>query len=302
MCCQVSAEKTSDASRSDVLLDQASTMLAPLVRLLVANGVTFPQLVAALKPAFLHAAQAELSGSGKGINDSAISIVSGVHRKDVRALSTKGRLTTHPRAPLRSLADEVVARWASDPHYVDQDGVPRTLPVRNGDAKSEPSFEQLSQSVSRDFHSRAVLEELIRLGFVEISGGTARLDVEHAIADHSFIRTMAYIARTVHDHLAAIEGNFSATQTGDRLPHLEHSISAEELGSESIQALQELAHRVLESAMRRISALSTERLEHESLRAGSQAMRMRFGMYFYSEPASPLMRGDEVVPGADAEK
>jgi hypothetical protein len=297
----VSAEKTSDASRSDVLLDQALAMLAPLVRLLVANGVTFPQLVAALKPVFLHAAQAELSESGQRINDSAISIVSGVHRKDVRALSSESRLKAHPRAPLRSLAGEVVARWASDSHYVDQDGVPRALPVRNGNAKNEPSFEQLSQSVSRDFHSRAVLEELIRLGFVEISGGTARLDVECAIADHSFTQTMAYIARTVHDHLAAIEGNFSATQTGNRLPHLEHSISAEELGSESIQALQELAHRVLESATRRISALSAESVEQDSQRAGTPAMRMRFGMYFYSEPESPVSHGDKVLR-ADSEK
>lgn len=289
----MSAEKTSDASRSDVLLDQTLAMLAPLVRLLVANGVTFPQLVAALKPAFLGAAQAELSKSSKRINDSAISIVSGVHRKDVRALSAKRRLTARVRQPVPSLAGEVIARWASDPQYIDQDGLPRALPVRNGNAKSEPSFERLSQSVSRDFHSRAVLEELLRLGFVEISDDVARLDLKRAVADHGFMHAMAYIARNVHDHLAAIEGNFSATQTGNGSPHLEHSVSAEDLGPESIQALQDLARRRLESATRRISALSGEYLEHDSQRTSSQAMRMRFGMYFYSEPASPLTRGDE---------
>ncbi len=289
----MSAKKTGDASRSDVLLDQTLAMLAPLVRLLVANGVTFPQLVAALKPAFLRAARAELSAPGKRINDSAISIVSGVHRKDVRALSSEGRLAARAREPVSSLAGEVVARWASDPQYIDQDGLPRALPVRNGNAKSEPSFERLSQSVSRDFHSRAVLEELVRLGFVVVSDDVARLDLERAVADHSFVDTMAYIARNVHDHLAAIEGNFSATQTADGLPHLEHSVSAEDLGLESIQALQELARRVLESSTRRISALSAECLEQDSQRSSSQAMRMRFGMYFYSEPASPLKRGDE---------
>ena len=276
-------------------------MLAPLVRLLVANGVTFPQLVAALKPAFLRAAQAELSKSSKRINDSAISIVSGVHRKDVRALNSESRLTARARQPVPSLAGEVIARWASDPQYIDQDGLPRALPVRNGNAKSEPSFERLSQSVSRDFHSRAVLEELLRLGFVEITDHVARLDLERAVADHDFTHAMGYIARNVHDHLAAIEGNFSATQTGNGSPHLEHSVSAEDLGPESIQALQELARRVLEPATRRISALSAECLEHDSQRVGSQAMRMRFGMYFYSEPASPLRQGDE-VPDADAEK
>ena len=293
MCFQVSAEKTGDASRSDVLLDQTLAMLAPLVRLLVANGVTFPQLVAALKPTFLRAAQVELSQSGKRINDSAISIVSGVHRKDVRALSSESRLTARVRQPLPSLAGEVIARWASDPQYVDEDGLPLALPVRNGKARSEPSFERLSQSVSRDFHSRAVLEELLRLGFVEVSDDIARLHIECAVADRSFIHAMAYIARNVHDHLAAIEGNFSAMQAGNGSPHLEHSVCTEDLGPESIQALQELARRVLESATRRISALSAERLEHDSQRSGSQAMRMRFGMYFYSEPESPLIRDGE---------
>ena len=164
--------------------------------------------------------------------------------------------------------------------------------MRNGDAKNEPSFEQLSQSVSRDFHSRAVLEELLRLGFIDINDDVARLDLRRAVADHSFIHAMAYIARNVHDHLAAIEGNLSATQTADGLPHLEHSVSAEQLGPESIHALQEVARRILESATRRISTQSAEYVKHDGQRAGSQAMRMRFGMYFYSEPESPLRDGE----------
>jgi hypothetical protein len=173
--------------------------------------------------------------------------------------------------------------------------------VRDGNAKSEPSFERLSQSVTRDFHSRAVLEELLRLGSVEVSDDIVRLDLERAVADDSFIHAMTYIASNVHDHLAAIEGNFSAMQTGNGSPHLEHGVCVEDLGHESIQALQELARRVLESATRRISALSAECLEHDSQRPGSQAMRMSFGMYFYSEPASPLMRDGE-VPRIDAEE
>lgn len=295
----VSAEKTtSDISRSDVLLDQAVAMLAPLIRLLVAHGVTYPQLAVALKPAFLRAAHAELAQSGKRINHSAISLVSGVHRKDVRALSSQSR-ATREQEPLQSLADEVADRWASDPHYLGQDGLPLALAVRNGSAQSEPSFERLSQSVTRDFHSRAVLDELVRLGRIEVSDDIVRLDRKRAIADRSFVQTMDYIARNVHDHLAAIEGNLSAAQTAG-LPHLEHSVTAENLGQESVEALQELARRVLESSTRRLSALSEECVERDSQHAGSHALRMRFGMYFYSEPESPLIDGD-VAPGAEEE-
>ena len=295
----MSAEKTRDASRSDLLLDQTVAMLAPLIRVLVAQGVTYPQLAVALKPAFLRAARAELAQAGKRINDSAISIVSGVHRKDVRALSSQSR-ATREQEPLQSLADEVANRWANDPDYLGQDGLPLALPVRNGSAQSEPSFERLSQSVTRDFHSRAVLDELVRLGRIEISDDIARLDQQRAIADPGFVLTMAYIARNVHDHLAAIEGNFSATQTAGGLPHLEHSVAAENLSPESMQALQELARRVLESATRRISALTEECVERDSQHPGSQALRMRLGMYFYSEPESPLIGGD-IAHGAGEE-
>lgn len=280
--------KTEDLSsgtrRSDVLLDQTVAMLAPLIKLLVAQGVTYPQLAVALKPAFLRAARAELAQSGKRINDSAISIVSGVHRKDVRALTSESR---GPRVmqPLPSLADEVVDRWSSDPRYLGQDGLPIALPVRNADAEDEPSFERLSQSVTRDFHSRAVLDELVRLGRIEVSDDLVRLDAQRAIADRDFVLTMAYVARNVHDHLAAIEGNFSATQTAGS-PHVEHSVAAENLSPDSITALQELARRVLDSSTRRISAITAERVEGDSQR-GSQALRMRFGLYFYSEPESP---------------
>ncbi len=288
----MSAENaTSDSRRSDVLLDQTVAMLAPLIRLLVAHGVTYPQLAVALKPAFLRAAHAELAQSGKRINHSAISLVSGVHRKDVRALSSQSR-ATREQEPLQSLADEVADRWASDPHYLGQDGLPLALAVRNGSAQSEPSFERLSQSVTRDFHSRAVLDELVRLGRIEVSDDIVRLDRKRAIADRSFVQTMDYIARNVHDHLAAIEGNLSAAQTAGGLPHLEHSVTAENLGLESVEALQELARRVLESSTRRIGALSEECVERDSQHAGSHALRMRFGMYFYSEPESPLIDGD----------
>ena len=77
---------------ADTLLEESVAMLAPLVRLLVASGVTYPQFTTALKTAFLRAAHAELESSNKKVTDSAVSLLSGVHRKDVRALTSDGLL------------------------------------------------------------------------------------------------------------------------------------------------------------------------------------------------------------------
>ena len=292
----MSADKNGSATRSDVLLDQAVAMLAPLARLLVANGVTLPQFVAALKPEFLRAAYAELSESGARINGSAISLVSGVHRKDVRALGSGSTPPSQARERLPTLVDEVIVRWTTDPHYIDLQGSPRTLPVRTANGTGGPSFEQLSRSVSSDFHGRAVLEELHRRGVVHINDAGVTLTLDGTIADQRYMQTMAYIGESVYDHLAAIEANFTAAQTGERPPHLEQSIAASGLSSESVHVVQELVGRVAESAMRRIGSQSEQCVEHDKHRGGDQAMRMRFGIYFYSERESPFSDNSPLLP------
>lgn len=295
----MSAETPRDQSRSDVLLDQTLAMLAPLVRLLVASGVTYPQFVSALKRAFLRAAHAELSVSGKRISDSAISIVSGVHRKYVRAMMSEARLRSHEPDRVLSLAGEVMARWASDTRYLGDDGSPRPLPLRNGNGTSDsPSFEQLTQSVSRDFHSRAVLEELSRLGVVEVTDDVAHLHIERSMANCGFIETLSYVSGNIRDHLAAIEENLHASQAGDPVPFLEHSVLADELDAESIRALQELSRRIWDSTLRRMANLATDSAARDKRQSGAHAMRMRFGVYFYAEPESPLV-SDSELPKAD---
>ncbi len=275
-------------------------MLTPLIRLLVSQGVTYPQFTAALKLAFLRAAHSELTATGKRVSDSAISLLSGVHRKDVRALTADGQLGSKPVDRALSVADEVFTRWVNDPHYLDADGLPKMLPLRaRGD--NEPSFESLAQSVSRDFHSRAILDEMTRLGVAEASGDFVRLRAERFVPDAGFAETLSYVSRNVYDHLGAVESNMKAINAGARSPFLEQSVFADGLGQESVRELQELSRRIWESALRRIYALATDRIENDQRAGGEQAMRMRFGVYFYSEPDSPLTRNGDlpVVDGKD---
>jgi hypothetical protein len=281
-----------------VLLEQALALLEPLVRLLIANGVTYPQLVAALKPVFLRAARTELSESDKRISDSAISIMSGVHRKDVRALTAERRSPAPSR--VLSLVDEVLARWLGDPRYVAEDGMPRALPLRNGNEKDEPSFEQLTRSVSRDFHSRAMLEEMLRLGVVDVADDVVRLRPERALASHEFSEAVLAVARNIRDHLAATERNLAALQTRDRSPFLEQSVSANDLDPESVRALQDLARRVWESAVRRVNTLAADSAGRDR-QAGDQALRVRLGIYFYAQPESPLIRNGDLPVGSSDE-
>jgi hypothetical protein len=151
-------------SSSDVTLQAALRAMHPIARMLVANGVTYPQFVRALKHLFLQAARDELARSAEPATDSALSLLSGVHRKDVRAMKNK-----EAGAPATSLPADVAARWMSSAVYLDAAGVPVVLPLR-GRTYTEPSFDALVQSVSKDFHTRSVLDEMLRLGMVALTG------------------------------------------------------------------------------------------------------------------------------------
>jgi hypothetical protein len=118
------------------------------------------------------------------------------------------------------------------------------------------------------------------------------------VPDAGFAETLSYVSRNVYDHLGAVEGNMKAINAGARSPFLEQSVFADGLSEESVRELQELSRRIWESALRRMYALATDRLQNDRHNGDDQAMRMRFGVYFYSEPDSPLTRNTD-LPVAD---
>jgi hypothetical protein len=280
--------KPGTPTSADALLAETVAMLAPLVRLLVSSGVTYPQFAAALKSSFLRAAHAELELGSKKVTDSAVSLLSGIHRKDVRALTSDGVLRASSIDRMLSLPDEIFTRWTNDPNYLDVDGLPKVLPMR-GRTPEEPSFEQLAQSISRDFHPRSILDELVRLGLADVQADAVRLRAYTYVPRDDFDRTLSYVRTNIADHLAAAAQNLQAVQRGKPGEFLEQSLYADELSAESVIELHRLARRIWESALRRMFALANERARIDEQGApGSQVMRMRFGTYFFSETSTPL--------------
>jgi len=274
-------------------------MLAPLVRLLVVSGVTYPQFTAALKTSFLRAAHAELVAENKKATDSAVSLRSGVHRKDVRALSADGARPSGLAERARSLPDEVFMRWTNDPEYLDADGFPKVLPLR-GRTPEELSFDTLAQSISSDFHSRSVLEELVRLGLAEVRGESVRLRLTSFVPREGVNEALQFMSSAIADHIAAAAGNVRAIQNEKAPLFLDQSIYADELSSESVLELQRLGRRIWESGLRRMYALADERIKIDRNNAlVDQTMRMRFGTYFYAEPASPVAQSLPMSPTED---
>lgn len=152
----------------DHLRRALSLMFKPLVRLLIAQGVTHAEFSETAKEVYVETALRHFETDGR-INKSRIAILTGLTRKEVknvidRALSTDYGKKTYSR-PAR-----VLTGWYSDPTYQGPYGIPLELPY---DAREtgEPSFIELVRQYSGDMAPRQMLNQLVESGSVlEVDG------------------------------------------------------------------------------------------------------------------------------------
>lgn len=277
----------------DALLRAVLQIEEPLVRLLLAAGVDYTRIAAELKPVFIEQAAAELRASGRRVTDSALSAVSGVHRKDVREWRERG-LGTRIAARV-SVGSQVYARWVHDPLYRDRRRRPRALP-RLG---PEPSFDTLVRAVTRDVHPYTILGELLRLGLVEVrEEAGVEMVVPHAegyVPAAGSDEVVALFGANLADHAATAAANLLG-----EAPLLEQSVFAEGLREESVRRLAELARNLWASA--RNAMIAEALVLHEADRGQPGAdRRMRFGVYYWNGGPRPAPSDDEAAAAAPEE-
>jgi hypothetical protein len=268
-------------TRDDVLIERALELMQPLVDLLLAQGVSFPRWAAAMRSAFLQSAARQLTREGRKVSDSALSVVSGIHRKEVRNLMHSAPEADSRRSRDLSLARQVATRWTMLAEYRDRQGKPRTLPLRSADDEVL-SFERLVASVSTDVHPRSVLDHMLRLGIVARAGNDVRLNSDAFVPTEGFAELALYMSENVGDHLAAATANLQGADPR----FLEHSVFSDELRPASIEYLRVFTREMWREMFKRTAEVANECVEADRQRGFDDVdeMRMRFGVYFYAAP------------------
>ncbi len=222
----LSSVEPTDA-RARIALRAALAMLVPLARWLVRNGVHYASFAPALKTVFVEAARRELAEHDGKLTDSALSVLSGVHRRDIRAMGESSPTDAQPKTP--SVASQVFTRWLTDPQLRDAHDQPAAMP-KSGDALS---FDGLARQISSDVHPRTLLAEMQRLGLVQVDGDLVRLQAQAFVPQQGFEEMTDLFAANVGDHLAAAAHNLRGAP--DKF--LEQSIFGSGLSTQSTEQL-----------------------------------------------------------------
>jgi hypothetical protein len=269
---------------SVAVVRQIAYILRPMVQLLLTHGGTYPQLAETLKSVFIEVARSDTEQNAWRMTDSKLAVKTGLRRQDIKRLcavdvqmESRGSSQTSV-----SLTSAVFTRWLSDSAYCDKDGKPKTL-QRLGN--SPHSFGTLVKSISTNVHPRTVLNELGRLGLVDIEGDSIHPKVDAFVPKSDFAQMLEYFGANLHDHAATAVRNMLDEQPA----FLEQSLFNNGIHAEAVEELAGLARQkwtnILKTVMPKVERheLSEQDGKEQVGAPHPQRARVRVGMYFYAE-------------------
>lgn len=264
-------------------------VMRPLVRLMLRKGVTFSVFVDLLKEVFVEVADREFRLDAKPPSDSRISLLTGVHRKDVRRLRKDDDSALEALPENITLGAQLVSVWANSKPFCKSAGKTQPLP-RLASVGGECSFDALVAKVSTDIRARVVLDEWLRLGVVRLDEqDCVHLEAEAFVPQKGFDEKAGYLGHNLGDHANAAVHNLST----DGRPFFERSVHYDALGPASVETLRQAVSNEGSQLLLGFSSLAAD-LENTDAGKIDQPQRITIGLYFYTEPTDPTS-----LPAAD---
>ncbi|KIC13417.1 DUF6502 family protein [Leisingera sp. ANG-Vp] len=260
-----------------------AALLAPLAQAMVARGLTLGTANEALKKALLEAALATSEGK---VSDSKASLLTGIHRKDIKRLRAE-KTEAPPRRSVNSAA-LVLSYWATAPEYQDTDGHPRDLP-RSG-SKTAPGFDELVKQTRADMAPGTVLQALLDQGSVEQrEDGTLRLLTHTLLPAAGSAEQVAAYQATLSAHLAAATQNLLAGNGDPR--HFDRAVRYSHLSPASVEKLHQLSAQKAQALLEEINAEARALQEQEA--ESSFDGRFVLGAYILPSPGGTSEEEEE---------
>lgn len=251
------------------------SVLKPLVRFLLHQGLTYPAFIQTLRGLYVEIAEQENLLDNEPQSISRVSLLTGIARRYVREI--RQEQITKQFKPLKTpLGAKLIAQWTSNSKFLTSKNKPSVLP-RLAANSTGVSFEELAILVSSEIRPRTQLDNLLERGMVAIDDKD-RITLLSAsyVPDLNKEEMLSIMAQQLHDHISSASSNIMQ----DNIKQLDRSAYQEGLSQASVNELKQLSEQLgmemLNKIYSRASELANE--DHES-----DDNRFRLGFYSYSE-------------------
>ncbi len=257
------------SGNSPALLTALKRLLRPLVRLLIQQNMTLQYVTELLKGIYVEVAMRHFRNGGEPLTNSRISVMTGVHRKDIKRLLESMEAQEPPPRRL-SISAKILGIWQGDPKFLAANGEP--LPL------ARYQFDSLVARVSTDIRPRTILDEWERTGMVLVVDDKICLNATAMVPSENFDELAHYFGRNLQDHIAAAAENLS----GEGSPHFERAVFYSNLTPESVEQLRLYSREQATRLLQQVNREALKLVQQDEGRAEA-TQRFRLGAYFYRE-------------------
>lgn len=264
----------------EALITAIRKIVRPVVRLMLHFQISYPYLISLLKSVYVEVADEEFSPDDRRQSDSRITLLTGVHRKDVKRLRAE-----EPEAALAprtvSIGAQCIAYWFGMERFRSADQTPLPLPLKTpSTTPGQVCFDDLVESVCRqDIRPRVILDEWIRLGIAHMDElDRVVLNTGAFTPDKGVDEKLFFFGKNIQDHLSAGTHNIM----GKKPAFFDRSVYYDKLSQASLDELQHLASQL---GMTSLIEMNQRALQLQQSDAGNnQALyRMNFGVFHYND-------------------
>ncbi|HMC15292.1 MAG TPA: DUF6502 family protein, partial [Albitalea sp.] len=220
-------------------------LMRPLCRLLLRHSVSFGAFEEMAKRVYVDVALKDFGIPGKKPTTSRVAVLSGLTRKEVQRILTEADPDAAEVADRYNRAARVLTGWVRDPEFLDRRGRPRALEL-DGDA----GFAALVKRYSGDMPSRAVLDELVRVGAVERRADSRLQLVTHAyVPQHSTVDKLGILGTDVADLIATIDHNL---QHGAADPRFQRKVMYDAMPVSALPGFRKVSTQQAQALLERL--------------------------------------------------
>ncbi len=250
-------------------------LFRPLVRILLKNNIPYGTFSEIAKWVYVDVASENCAIPGRKQTVSRIAIITGLSRKEtarVKNMLVHKELGDTERT---HRAVRVINGWRKDPLFLDVEGSTKDLAIEG----RADSFAALVKKYSGDIPHRAILDEMVRAGVVEVSEGKTRLLAEGYIVDKDEIEKIKILGTDSGEFISTIAHNISSDK--DDL-FFQRKVSYDNIPEESLpevkKSITAMSRKYIKSVDRLIAQFDKD--TNPSVR-GQGSRKSGLGIYYF---------------------
>ena len=253
-------------------------LLKPLVRILLRNGIPCGVFEELARWTYVDVAFQESSLPGRKLTDSRVAIITGLSRKEVSRLKSIEAPEDNEAAERFNRAARVISGWTRDPRFLDIHGQPARLTLQEG----EFSFGELVKAYGGDVPTRAVFDELLRVGSITPSDdGSIELSQRAYVPNTGLSEKIEILGTDVSDLINTIDHNIDSS---GEPKWFQRKVAYDNIPAEAAASFQvesaEQAQKLLEEFDRFLAAQDRDL---NPKRTGTGRKRVGIGIYYFEE-------------------